>query len=211
MTDGSGQVVWSADYKPFGEATVTVSTITNNLRFPGQYFDAETGMNYNYYRDYNPVIGRYAQADPIGLDAGVNLYSYVGNGPLNNTDPLGLKCVKSWKADWETWESPFDTVKKDYLCIAPPDLPDIPLPYFPGEKPKKKFPKIPACLAKVWKWKMTYQKYVLIPYYREICYDDCSGKEISDTGWQSVGAKQIETVLINKQLLQYELTFIFKP
>ena len=67
MTDASGAVVWSADYKPFGEATITISTITNNLRFPGQYFDAETGLNYNYFRDYNPVIGRYIEADPIGL------------------------------------------------------------------------------------------------------------------------------------------------
>jgi uncharacterized protein RhaS with RHS repeats len=48
MTDSSGTVVWAADYKPFGEVTITVSTITNNLRFPGQYYDAETGLNYNY-------------------------------------------------------------------------------------------------------------------------------------------------------------------
>jgi len=67
MTDSSGTVVWSADYKPFGEATVTISTITNNLRFPGQYFDAETGNLYNFFRDYNPMIGRYPQADPIGV------------------------------------------------------------------------------------------------------------------------------------------------
>jgi uncharacterized protein RhaS with RHS repeats len=52
MTDASGSVVRSADYKPFGEATVSQSsTITNNLRFPGQFYDAETGFNYNYFRD----------------------------------------------------------------------------------------------------------------------------------------------------------------
>jgi RHS repeat-associated protein len=90
MTDASGAVVWAADYKPFGEATVTISTITNNLRFPGQYFDAETGLNYNYYRDYNPAIGKYLQADPIGLRGGVNPYRYVQNNPVNNIDPLGL-------------------------------------------------------------------------------------------------------------------------
>ena len=66
MLDGTGAVVWSADYKPFGEATVTVSTITNNLRFPGQYYDAETGLNYNYFRDYDAVRGRYIEADPWG-------------------------------------------------------------------------------------------------------------------------------------------------
>ncbi len=71
-TDSSGVVVWSADYKPFGEATVTVSTITNNLRFPGQYYDPETGLNYNLNRDYNPVLGRYIEKDPIGFRGGIN-------------------------------------------------------------------------------------------------------------------------------------------
>lgn len=90
MTDTSGSVVWSADYKPFGEATITVSTITNNLRFPGQYFDAETGTHYNYYRDYNPIIGRYIEADPIGIEQGDNhLYVYVGNNPVIFIDPYG--------------------------------------------------------------------------------------------------------------------------
>jgi RHS repeat-associated protein len=90
LTDSTGQVVWAADYKPFGETTVTVSTITNNLGFPGQYRDAETGPNYNYYRDYNPVIGRYIEADPIGLSGGDNLYSYVADNPVFWVDPLGL-------------------------------------------------------------------------------------------------------------------------
>jgi RHS repeat-associated protein len=91
MTDSAGAVVWSADYKPFGEATITVSTITNNLRFPGQYYDTETGLNYNYFRDYNPVIGRYVQADPIGNMSGQNhLFVYVGNNPIRLTDPQGL-------------------------------------------------------------------------------------------------------------------------
>jgi RHS repeat-associated protein len=90
LTDSSGVVVWSADYKPFGEATVTVSTITNNLRFPGQYYDAETGLNYNYYRDNNPIIGRYIESDPIGIKGGINLYSYTANNPINRKDPMGL-------------------------------------------------------------------------------------------------------------------------
>ena len=90
LTDSTGTVVWSADYKPFGEATVTVSTTTNNLRFPGQYFDTETRLHYNYYRDYDPVVGRYAEADRVGLKGGINLYVYVRNRPINRIDLFGL-------------------------------------------------------------------------------------------------------------------------
>jgi RHS repeat-associated protein len=91
MTDATGTVVWAADYKPFGEATITVSTITNNLRFPGQYFDAETGLLYNYMRDYDPVIGKYKESDPIGIQQGTNhLFAYAANNPIRFDDPNGL-------------------------------------------------------------------------------------------------------------------------
>ncbi|MGO1000773.1 RHS repeat-associated core domain-containing protein [Lysobacter sp. CA196] len=61
-----------------------------DMRFPGQRFDAATGMNYNYFRDYDPKIGRYTQADPIGLKGGLSLYGYVGSDPLRSIDPFGL-------------------------------------------------------------------------------------------------------------------------
>ncbi len=62
-----------------------------NLRFPGQYFDAEAGLHYNSRRDYDSTVGRYVQADPIGLIGGRNLYSYVSNVPLTLIDPDGLQ------------------------------------------------------------------------------------------------------------------------
>jgi RHS repeat-associated protein len=100
MTDSTGTVVWAATYEPFGKATITVEQITNNLRFPGQYFDAETGLHYNYYRNYYPKLGRYIETDPVGLDEfGDNLgtlnhlYVYVLSNPVNWFDIFGLKRI----------------------------------------------------------------------------------------------------------------------
>jgi RHS repeat-associated protein len=67
-------------------------TYSFNLRFPDQYYDAETGLNYNYFRDFDPATGRYVESDPIGLAGGSYLtYAYVDGDPINNTDPSGLQ------------------------------------------------------------------------------------------------------------------------
>jgi len=90
MVDASGAVVWRAAYLPFGKAIVATADVENNLRFPGQYYDAETGLHYNWHRYYDPSAGRYFAADPIGLVGGTNLYTYAQNNPLNYIDPDGL-------------------------------------------------------------------------------------------------------------------------
>ena len=64
--------------------------MTNNFRFPGQYFDAETGLNYNYQRTYDPITGRYTQNDPLGLNGGLNPFGYVEADPILYVDALGL-------------------------------------------------------------------------------------------------------------------------
>jgi RHS repeat-associated protein len=97
LTDSTNTVVWEAVYKPFGEAEVNPnSEVVNNFRFAGQYFDEETGLHYNYYRYYNPSTERYLKADPIGLDGGINLYAYVDNNPINDTDFIGLARYLVW-------------------------------------------------------------------------------------------------------------------
>lgn len=96
LTSSSAQIVWRARYETFGRAVVEADpdgnsvSITLNLRLPGQYFDTESGLHYNYLRDYDPSTGRYIQADPIGQLGGINLYAYVAANPLSFVDPLGL-------------------------------------------------------------------------------------------------------------------------
>jgi RHS repeat-associated protein len=89
LVDLAGTVVWDAVWRPFGELESLTATVTFPLRLPGQYFDAETGLHYNYQRDYDPALGRYIQSDPIGLDGGANWYEYAGGNPLRFSDPTG--------------------------------------------------------------------------------------------------------------------------
>jgi RHS repeat-associated protein len=107
VTDDSGAVVWSADYEPFGEASVALaSTVNQNMRFPGQYEDAETGLHDNWWRTYNPGSGRYLQSDPIGLEGGLSTYGYVLQNPLRFIDPEGLIKTEpnSTYGSCEEWE-----------------------------------------------------------------------------------------------------------
>jgi len=89
IVNSSGVVVWKAAYQPFGKAQILIETITCNIRFKGQYSDAETGLHYNVKRYYNPLTGMYLTPDPIGLEGGINLYPYVKNNPINYIDPTG--------------------------------------------------------------------------------------------------------------------------
>jgi RHS repeat-associated protein len=89
MTDENGNVAWKADYKPFGEAEVA-GDAENRFRFPGQYLDGETGLHYNWHRYYDSGIGRYLTGDPMGLEGGINLYSYAADNPIVFLDIFGL-------------------------------------------------------------------------------------------------------------------------
>jgi RHS repeat-associated protein len=71
----------------------SVATFVYNLRFPGQYYQAETGLNQNMQRDFDPQVGRYVESDPIGLRAGVNTYDYVLDAPISYSDHYGLEAV----------------------------------------------------------------------------------------------------------------------
>ena len=95
MTDRSATVVWTATYDPFGKATVNEDpdndgkVVENNVRFPGHYFDIETGLYSNGARYYSPEHGRYLTADPSGIDGGLNTFGYAYQNPLVYFDPDG--------------------------------------------------------------------------------------------------------------------------
>jgi RHS repeat-associated protein len=98
MTDKLGKVAWNVEFDPFGNEVSTgkngaIRSVENNLRFPGQYFDAETSLHYNYFRDYNPRTGRYVEADPIGLNGGMNRFGYVQNNLTTRIDFFGLDYI----------------------------------------------------------------------------------------------------------------------
>lgn len=109
LTQADGQVAWQWAYSAFGDeqptlgskrftnettnpttGTTTIPEVTFNLRYPGQYYDKESGLHYNYFRSYSAERGRYTQADPIGLDGGFNRFGYVDGDPLSLIDPSGL-------------------------------------------------------------------------------------------------------------------------
>jgi RHS repeat-associated protein len=89
VIDGQGAVTTTIRMNAFGETRHLGEAIAN--RFPGQVFDVETGLHYNYFRSYQPRTGRYTQADPIGLSGGLNMYAYSVQNPARLVDPYGLR------------------------------------------------------------------------------------------------------------------------
>lgn len=100
-TNANLQPVWTWASDAFGIGAASGS-LTINLRFPGQYYDQESGLHYNYFRDYDPETGRYVESDPIGLVGGLNTYGYVYQNPLAYSDMYGLEanpmCVAACSA-----------------------------------------------------------------------------------------------------------------
>jgi RHS repeat-associated protein len=92
--------VWRWDSDAFGstlpnENPEGAGTFRYKLRLPGQYYDGESGLHYNYRRDYDPMAGRYIESDPIGVMGGIDTYNYTSQNPISRSDPTG-----------ELWQAP---------------------------------------------------------------------------------------------------------
>lgn len=96
VTNQDTTVVWKGRNRGFGEGEYSpdpdgdLKRFTMPIRYPGQYVDLESGLYYNYFRYYDPSLGRYITSDPIGLAGGANTYAYAGGDPVNYVDPYGL-------------------------------------------------------------------------------------------------------------------------
>ena len=97
LTDASKAIKWKALYEPFGTVWSITGPAALQMRFPGQWFQIEAGLAYNWWRHYDSTTGRYTQADPLGIqieDVGPSLYAYANSGPLMAYDPNGLMAVR---------------------------------------------------------------------------------------------------------------------
>ena len=117
MTSDSSQIVWQAEYYPFGKLYSENGPVSNNIRFPGQYDDKipSTSLYYNWNRFYNPIIGRYNELDPIGIDSSnTNIYQYANNNIINNYDITGLisaNALNPKECSCLNWKGVEDSVK----------------------------------------------------------------------------------------------------
>lgn len=88
MTDASGTVTQRLAYDEYGK--LTTPNAGEMFRYTGRRFDPETGLYYYRARYYSPDLGRFLQTDATGYRDDMDMYTYVGNNPMNRTDPSGL-------------------------------------------------------------------------------------------------------------------------
>lgn len=170
------------DQDPDGDAV----TFVLGMRFPGQYYDQEIGLNYNYRRDYEAATGRYIQSDPAGLIGGLSTYAYALLNPWRFADPLGLEiiCIDNWDNDY--YEARTSTTREIGNIILEFTIFGPPVPEFsiPSPKDPRDLKPIDGIGFYFDFYKVTeerfdlYRQYIMYQKGRRYCYnyDDCSNK-----------------------------------
>ncbi len=126
MTDPGGNFVNETDFVVFGNTWSVAGAVGVDLRFPGQMAQYESGLFYNWNRQYDPTIARYTQPDPLGLVDGPSRYAYVGSDPMQETDPEGLLRMSPIPPDSPSGLPPTENGSEGTLCAARPgQFPDI--------------------------------------------------------------------------------------
>jgi RHS repeat-associated protein len=97
MTDAAKASVWDAVWQPWGGVHSITGTASLDARLPGQWFQAETGLHYNWHRQYDPTVGRYTQPDPLGFVDGPSVYGYARGRPATSVDRDG-RFIR-----WDLW------------------------------------------------------------------------------------------------------------
>jgi RHS repeat-associated protein len=93
MTNATKVAMWTAVWQPWGGQHSFTGTATLDTRFPGQWYQAETGLHYNWHRQYDPTVGRYTQVDPLGFVDGPSVYGYAGGKPQQLVDKDGRQAI----------------------------------------------------------------------------------------------------------------------
>ena len=109
MTDAIRATVWQATWLPFGAPQAITGTATLDARFPGQWFQLESGLHQNWWRHYDPTTGRYTQPDPLGFVDGPSVYGYASLSPMEMVDPSGLRPLARPNPTWSP-PGPFDVL-----------------------------------------------------------------------------------------------------
>ena len=170
-SDENAKVVWKWESDAFGSTPPNedpdkdgVKT-TINLRFPGQFYDKESGFHYNHHRYYDPQTGRYLSSDLIGLAGGRNGFGYVGGNPLGYIDPLGLMTCQ--------WVGPV------WVCRSDPP-PSVTPPFDEPSKPGVKWPSI--------SWPSWLTPKSALDRCEAACDDDYDNdQKLCETWWKTTG------------------------